>query len=164
MRYLVLLLAVMASANHSRAQVNDPLFNATLKTLLSHDVPEISVKDAVTRYDAVFLDAREKAEYDVSHIKGARYIGYDDFDFSRVKNLKQNQPLIVYCSVGYRSEKITEKLKTYGFSNVSNLYGGIFEWVNEGYKVYDNSGMTTEKVHAYDKTWGIWLKKGEKVY
>jgi rhodanese-related sulfurtransferase len=164
MKYLVVLFITMAAATDSTAQVNDPLFNATLKTLLSHDVPEVPVKEAVTRYDAVFLDAREKPEFDVSHIKGARYVGYDDFDISRVQGLKQSQPIIVYCSVGYRSEQITEKLRDYGFTDVSNLYGGIFEWVNEGYKVYDNTGKQTNKVHAYDKTWGVWLKKGEKVY
>jgi rhodanese-related sulfurtransferase len=164
MKYLVVLLITMAAATDSTAQVNDPLFNAALKTLLSHDVPEVPVKEAVKRYDAVFLDAREKPEFDVSHIKGARYVGYDSFDISRVQGLKQSQPIIVYCSVGYRSEQITEKLRDYGFTDVSNLYGGIFEWVNEGYKVYDNSGKQTNKVHAYDKTWGVWLKKGEKVY
>ncbi|MFI5134999.1 MAG: rhodanese-like domain-containing protein [Chitinophagales bacterium] len=146
------------------AQVSDPAFNLMLKTLLKHDVPEISVKEAVTRYNAVFLDARQKVEYDVSHIHGAHYVGYDDFDSARVKNLRKDFPVIVYCSVGYRSEKITEKLQQLGFTDIHNLYGGIFEWVNEGYKVYDDSGKETDKVHAYDHAWGIWLKKGEKVY
>jgi len=148
----------------SFAQVNDPAFNLMLKTLLKHDVPEISVKDAVTRYNATFLDAREKAEYDVSHIHGARYVGYNDFDSTRMRGIRKDFPVIVYCSVGYRSEKITEKLQREGFTDIHNLYGGIFEWVNEGYKVYDDSGKVTDKVHAYDHAWGIWLKKGEKVY
>ena len=144
--------------------MNDPAYNLMLKTMLSHDVPEISVKDAVNRYDAIFLDARQKKEFDVSHIKGARYVGYDDFDSTRIKSIRKDRPVIVYCSVGYRSEKITEKLQQEGFTDVHNLYGGIFEWVNEGYTVYDDSGKPTDKVHAYDHTWGVWLKKGEKVY
>ncbi|MDF9798803.1 hypothetical protein OKW21_004066 [Catalinimonas alkaloidigena] len=44
------------------------------------------------------------------------------------------------------------------------MYGGIFEWVNQGQDVVDSSGQPTEKVHAYDRVWGIWLKQGEKVY
>lgn len=50
-----------------------------------------------------------------------------------------------------------------GFTRVSNLYGGIFEWVNEGHPVVRN-GMPTEEVHAFSKTWGIWLRRGTKVY
>mgnify|MGYP000312300498 CR=1 FL=1 len=59
---------------------------------------------------------------------------------------------------------ITEKLKKAGFTKVMNLQGGIFDWVNSGHSVYDNSGSETQKVHAYDKSWGKWLTKGEKVY
>jgi rhodanese-related sulfurtransferase len=146
------------------AQVSDPAYNLMLKTLLKHDVPEISVKDAALRYNAVFLDARQKAEFDTSHIRHAMYVGYDDFDSSKVKSIRKDDPVIVYCSVGYRSEKITEKLQQLGFTDIHNLYGGLFEWVNEGYKVYDDSGNETDKVHAYDYTWGIWLRKGDKVY
>ena len=47
---------------------------------------------------------------------------------------------------------------------VYNLYGGLFEWVNQGKEVVKPNGETTETVHAYSKSWGIWLKKGEKVY
>jgi fumarate hydratase class II len=55
-------------------------------------------------------------------------------------------------------------LEKAGFKKVMNLQGGIFDWVNNGYPVYDNDGNETKKVHAYDKSWGKWLTKGEKVY
>ena len=70
----------------------------------------------------------------------------------------------MYCSVGYRSEKISEKLEKLGYTNIYNLYGGIFEWKNVGKKVYDNKGQVTEKVHAYDNVWGRWLQNGEKCF
>jgi len=50
-----------------------------------------------------------------------------------------------------------------GYSNVSNLYGGIFEWVHQNKNVYQNNS-TTQKIHTYDKEWSKWLKKGEKIY
>jgi len=109
------------------------------------------------------LDARELAEFEVSHISGAKHIGYDNFDTSAVSGLSKESPIIVYCSIGYRSEKIAEKLLTMGFQNVSNLYGGIFEWVNQGNAVM-TKGEQTDRVHAYSRAWGIWLNKGEKVY
>ena len=144
--------------------VQNASYNVMLKALLSHDVKEVSAKDAKMDTAAVFIDAREKREYDISHIKGALWSGYDDFEISRLKTVQKGKPIIVYCSVGYRSEKITAKLTAAGYKNVKNMVGGIFEWKNVGYKVYDLKGYETEKVHAYSKTWGIWLNKGEKVY
>ena len=48
-------------------------------------------------------------------------------------------------------------------TNVYNLYGGLFEWVNKGGDIY-KKGQTTQKVHAYSKKWGRYLTKGIKVY
>jgi hypothetical protein len=73
-------------------------------------------------------------------------------------------PLVVYCSVGVLSEDIGEKLEALGYTNVKNLYGGIFEWKNKGYPVIDNNGKDTRKVHAYNKRWGQLLTNAEKVY
>ncbi len=112
----------------------------------------------------ILLDAREKEEYEVSHIKGAKYIGYNQFNSEAVKNIKKDKPVIVYCSVGYRSERIGEKLKDMGFETVYNLYGGIFEWKNLGYEVVNSDGNKTEEVHAYNKKWGKWLQAGKKIY
>ena len=81
-----------------------------------------------------------------------------------LKGVDKETTIVVYCSVGYRSEKVGERLKKAGFKKVLNLYGGIFDWVNKGFPVYDNSGNQTKKVHAYDKSWGKWLTKGEKIY
>ena len=136
-----------------------------LSTLLSHTVPEVEVATAKeTDNKTLFLDARERNEFEVSHIQGARWVGYDDFDMSRLAGVPKDTPLIVYCSVGYRSEKISERLLEVGFTDVANLYGGIFEWKNQDQKVVNMNGQATERVHAYSRSWGIWLKEGEKVY
>jgi rhodanese-related sulfurtransferase len=111
-------------------------YRVMLSTLLTHDVPEITVAAASQAADkAVFLDAREPAEYDVSHIAGAVPVGYDHFDLSEVKDIPKDQEIIVYCSVGYRSEKVSEQLLAAGYQKVTNLYGGIFEWKNQGHPV-----------------------------
>lgn len=140
-------------------------YRLMLKTLLSHTVPEVQIADAATAPNAtLFLDARERNEFEVSHIQGAHWIGYDDFEMSRLAGIPKDTPLVVYCSVGYRSEKITERLLEVGFTDVANLYGGIFEWKNQDQEVVDMNGQQTERVHAYSRSWGIWLKEGERVY
>lgn len=146
-----------------QGQVMSGAYRTMLKSLLSHSVPEITVEKARNEKNVLFLDAREPAEYAVSHLQNAIFTGYDHFSMPAVAQIAKDTPIIVYCSVGYRSEKIAEKLISAGFTNVSNLYGGIFEWVNEDQPVFDDQG-TTRKVHAYNRTWGIWLKKGKKVY
>ena len=104
----------------------------------------------------ILLDARETAEYNVSHLKKAIHVGFDDFEISKVINRikDKNKTIVVYCSVGVRSENIGKQLLAEGYTTVYNLYGGIFEWINKGKKVYDNKQKQTPKVHAYSKKWG----------
>ncbi len=146
-------------------KVKDQKYEVMLNYLLTHDVKESPVSSILINTDSiVYLDAREKREYQISHIKNAIWTGYDTFNMSRVKHLPKNTKIVIYCSVGYRSEVISRKLMKKGFTNISNLYGGIFEWVNQGGKIYDMKNQETDKVHAYDKAWGVWLQKGIKVY
>lgn len=145
-------------------KVESKSYGIMLKTLLSHSVPELNVAEVDSSKKLVWLDAREKNEFEVSKIENAQWVGYDDFSMERVANLAKDDEIVVYCSVGYRSEKVAEQLIEAGYTNVHNLYGGIFEWKNTGKSVVDKTNNETEKVHAYNKTWGIWLSNGKKVY
>jgi rhodanese-related sulfurtransferase len=129
-------------------------------------VPYITVAEMQNFQNKIILDAREWEEYNVSHLKNSVWVGYDDFKLSEVeKNLPdKSAEIVVYCSIGVRSENIGEKLLESGYSNTKNLYGGIFEWTNQGYPVYNTKGEKTKKVHAYGKLWGKYLTKAEKVY
>lgn len=114
----------------------------------------------------IYLDAREKNEFETSHLEKSIYIGFNDFNSKRFTdlNIDKNTPILVYCSLGVRSEKIAKKIKKLGYKNIFNLYGGIFLWKNEGFKVYDSNDKETENVHAFSKSWSIYLKKGTKIY
>lgn len=148
----------------SSAQVKSKSFDFVLKSMLSADVPAITVSEAATASDKnVFLDAREEKEYAISHLPGAEFVGYKNFDISHVKTAK-DKAIVVYCAIGKRSEDITEKLRKAGYKHVRNLYGGIFEWVNQGHEVYDLQNRKTLNVHAYNRLWGRFLDKGNKVY
>lgn len=135
-----------------------------LKTLYKRTVPLIQMEKAARASSATFLDTREPEEFEVSHLPKARNVGYDDFKLSSVSKISKQDTIIVYCSVGYRSERIGEQLQKAGFKHVFNLYGGIFNWKNNDGKIIDSSGKPTEKVHTYNKDWSRFLKKGEKVF
>lgn len=148
----------------SAAQTQSEAFNKKLASLLSHSAKEITVAEAAGKKDVLFIDAREPNEFLISHLKDALFVGYDDFNLNTVESIARDKQIIVYCSVGYRSEKISQKLAKAGFTNVRNMVGGIFEWVNEDNPVVDNQSRPTKNVHAYSKAWGVWLLKGNKIY
>tara|TARA_Y100001933_G_C18722769_1_gene448180 strand:+ start:47 stop:541 length:495 start_codon:yes stop_codon:yes gene_type:complete len=135
----------------------------------SQSVPYISVEQlkAIQQKDSVILlDAREPEEFQVSRLKNATYVGYKDFSAEEIQQQfpDKDQPIVVYCSLGVRSEKIGEKLQQLGYKNIQNLYGGIFEWKNNNYPVFTSENKETNKVHAYSRRWSKWLKNAEKVY
>ena len=111
------------------------------------------------------LDTRKKEEFEVSHLENAIHVGYKNFEIEQYHDqLNKNQPVIVYCSIGVRSEEIGEKLKTAGFENVKNLRGGLFKWFNEDRQIIDKNGKPTHHIHGYNKKWSRFLKRGEVVY
>lgn len=133
--------------------------------LYKHSVPLMKIEELKSqRSELVLLDSRPEKEFNISHIKGAKCVGYDSFSKEKVEGIAKDQPIVVYCSVGYRSERVGESLQRWGYTKVYNLYGGIFEWVNKGNEVYDANDQVTEDVHAYDRNWGKWLKRGNKVF
>ena len=143
----------------------------TLDELLNlyntRSIPYISVEETrmlQLKGEVVILDTREKDEYDVSHITGAQLVGFDTFSAKEIseKIKHKDTPLLVYCSLGIRSEEIGEQLKKAGFTNVRNVYGGIFEWKNKQFPVVNKSERETDTVHTFSKAWGKWLTKGVK--
>ncbi|MDD5149073.1 MAG: rhodanese-like domain-containing protein [Flavobacterium sp.] len=137
-----------------------------LEKLNNKSVPYISVAALQSKENYILLDARQIKEFNVSHIENAINIGFDRFDSKKVTTIlkDKNATIVVYCSIGVRSEKIGEKLQKLGYKNVFNLYGGIFEWKNNGGKVVTNQNVETDKIHTFNKEWSVYLKKGTKVY
>jgi rhodanese-related sulfurtransferase len=166
MKHFSILILLFLIAKSSLAQKS---LDRLLEQYNTQSVPYISVEqlrmfqmnDTIT-----ILDAREPEEFIVSHIESAINVGYNDFSLQEKQLQKLNKyiPIVVYCSVGIRSEQIAEKLKKAGFITVKNLYGGIFEWKNKGYPVFDSTGKETENVHAFSKHWSTYLQAGNPVH
>jgi rhodanese-related sulfurtransferase len=104
---------------------------------------------------AVWVDARSRAEFEVSHVPGAIHMkpggplpALDPTD---------RRPVVVYCSVGWRSAKAAERLAADTTRSVHNLTGGIFEWANRGLPLEDSDGPAP-RVHPYDWSWGRLLR------
>ena len=160
--YIVLILA-------SFSLTAQKTLDQTLKKYNKNNVPYISVTE-LRMYQAqgnvLILDSRELKEFTVSHIETATNVGYDHFsieDFSE-KHPNKEEAIVVYCTLGIRSETISDQLIKAGYTHVKNLYGGICEWKNNGFKVYDSTETETQNIHTFNKEWSKWLKNGKPIF
>jgi|CXWL01.1.fsa_nt_gi rhodanese-related sulfurtransferase len=123
-------------------------------------VPEVTTAALAARLAAgeeiLLLDARERAEFEVSHLPGARWIGPAVTDLEGPGALPTDRPVVLYCSVGWRSALAVERLQARGAGRVENLRGSIFRWAKEGRPLVDGAGRPTRTVHPFSPVWG-WM-------
>jgi len=106
----------------------------------------------------LLLDVREKEEYEVSHLKDAVRAASEQEALKALEGIPPDRPVVLYCSVGYRSSEMAGFLKKRGYEKVYNLEGSIFAWANEGKPVYRGEERV-QVVHPFDRVWGKLLKK-----
>ncbi len=98
-------------------------------------IPQISVEALKAKLDAkedIFvLDVREPHEYPIANL-GAPLIPVGTLE-GRVAELaaEKNREIVIHCRSGARSQKAALILKNAGFTNVSNLTGGILAWADK---------------------------------
>jgi rhodanese-related sulfurtransferase len=97
----------------------------------------------------LLLDARGQQEYDVSRLPGARRADAARPDLDALAGRPRDAPLVVYCSVGWRSAQLARALQSAGFTRVYNLRGGVFRWANQGRPLEGPHGPAT-RVHPFD--------------
>ena len=142
-------------------------FYSLVKKFYSGSVLTISADSLNTLMDKkkIFLfDTRSEKEYRVSHIKKSILLEYESFHPSQLQKISKDDIIILYCAVGYRSERTGEKLLRLGFKNVAHLSGGIFAWKNASFPVYSHNEKITDSIHTYNKKWSKWISKGIRVY
>ena len=76
------------------------------------------------------LDVREARELDICQLEGALHIPMSEIP-AHVDDLPTNQPLVVLCHHGARSQMVVDFLRDAGFGNAVNLEGGIEAWACE---------------------------------
>ncbi|MGH8101459.1 MAG: rhodanese-like domain-containing protein [Chthoniobacterales bacterium] len=110
------------------------------------------------RQPPILLDVRSEAEWNVSHLPGARRVDPGAPVGVVAPALPKRANIVTYCAVGYRSGDLATHLRAAGFTNVKNLDGGIFEWANEHRPLVRN-GEPVSRVHPYNEFWGRLLSK-----
>src|SRR5580704_6633699 len=80
--------------------------------------------------DFDLIDVREPNEWAIGHIEGARLVPLSTFP-GAIASLDPSREIVLQCKSGGRSGKAAQALIDAGFSNVSNLAGGILRWSDE---------------------------------
>lgn len=110
--------------------------------------PEALARSLAGSNPPALFDAREAAEFAVSHLPGARLV--DGAAGATIPPPPApGATAVVYCSVGYRSSRLVEALERRGWSGVLSLEGGIFGWATRGLPLVDGAGRPTPLVHSY---------------
>lgn len=97
-------------------------------------IPEISVTELKAKIDRgddfTLVDVREPDEFAFASIPGATLIPLGTLP-ARVAELDPDSEIILQCRSGKRSAQALLFLKQQGFTNVTNLRGGILAWSDE---------------------------------
>ncbi len=79
------------------------------------------------------IDVRTPEEYAERHLKDAVNMNFNADDFiSKIEKLDKTKPVLVYCLSGGRSSKACALLTQKGYTNVTDLEGGILAWTAAG--------------------------------
>ena len=76
---------------------------------------------------AQLIDVREPNEYEAGHILGARNIPLSQLKM-RMKELRPDKPVYLYCQSGSRSARAAQFLYKKGYKDLSHLQGGFKKW------------------------------------
>ncbi|GEM_PF-830828 len=105
------------------------------------------------------IDARSAEEYETSHLAGAMR-----FENGLVDSLSKDTPILIYCTVGVRSNSLANILSEQGFNQVYELKRGILGWSNARLPVMDNRDQLTDEIHVYSEFFSSFLKEGKAIY
>lgn len=110
----------------------------------------------------ILLDVRTIDEYTISHLPGADLTRHAQDARDRLQDVRVDTPVVLYCSIGYRSTGLAALLRHQGFTAVANLEGSIFAWANENRPLVDSEGNPTTLVHPYDRPWSGLLDQAHR--
>lgn len=98
-------------------------------------IPSISVRDLKAKLDAreplTLVDVRQPEEFKGGHVAGARSLPLPMLA-NRLGELTKTDPIYCICLSGGRSQSACDLLQRQGFTNVTNVVGGMSAWQQAG--------------------------------
>jgi len=103
-------------------------------TIKSINAPELKTK-LDKKESLILVDCREQNEWATGKIPGAIFIPLSEFPEQSEEKLKnKDAQIILQCRSGKRSMQAAYFLEEQGFTDLTNMEGGILSWNEEGYQ------------------------------
>jgi rhodanese-related sulfurtransferase len=90
-------------------------------------IKQLSPREFDQKKGMMILDVRTHKDYERGHIPGAIHVPLSDIG-DKIKKLKKDKELVVYCENGNRSIWAIKRLMGMGYKNLFNLKGGYRAW------------------------------------
>ena len=106
--------------------------------------PAIGVDEAKCKLDAgevLLVDVREPGEWGAGHVVGATHIPLGSIT-ARASALPKDRDILLICRTGNRSAMAQMRLAQAGFTNITNVEGGMTAWAERGYPIATREGGT----------------------
>jgi len=116
------------------------------------EIAEVDARSAQALDGAIFVDVRERDEWEEGHLPGAVHVSRGNLE-SRIEAVAPDraQPVVLYCAVGARSAFAAKTLSELGYDNVTSLAGGFTDWKRNGYEVVLPRSLSPEKRTRYSR-------------
>lgn len=135
--------------NEYSSKCDEMLLSQYLKNILSEasgEVSEISANELIIDENIVLIDVREPEEFASGYIDAPNIltIPRGKLEFMAIDKIAkvygQDIKIVTYCLKGPRGILAGLQLKKIGFTNVSNLQGGILGWLESGKSIKNYLG------------------------
>jgi molybdopterin/thiamine biosynthesis adenylyltransferase/rhodanese-related sulfurtransferase len=116
------------------------------------EITEVDARAAQALDDAVWVDVRERDEWEEGHIPGAVHVSRGFLE-SRIEGIASDKatPVVLYCASGNRSAFAAKALQELGYENAASLHGGFADWKRNGYEVQLPRTLSPEKRTRYSR-------------
>ncbi len=115
------------------------LFGALIAYINSKSGKSLSPQQAtllINRANGLFLDIRERKDFERGHIVDAFNIPLAKLHERAVElDKKKELPIVVVCQMGGQSGDAVKALEAKGFADVSRMSGGMSEWLAQSLPV-----------------------------
>ncbi|GAB4295549.1 MAG: rhodanese-like domain-containing protein [Methylophaga sp.] len=82
----------------------------------------------VNQHKGIFVDVRDKAEFEKEHIVDAINIPLSELSEPVTQLKDKTRPLVIVCASGQRSSSAVKQLRRQGFEEIYVLSGGLHAW------------------------------------
>jgi phage shock protein E len=122
-----------AAKSHAQGMLHDEDFIARVEKARSRIREITPMKLGNAMPPPIIIDVREKDEFELGHIEGAKLISQGMLEEQVAKVVPDGStPIVVYCADGKRGALTADILQNMGYQKISSLKGGLTSWLESG--------------------------------